>query len=194
MEAFPKFLEYRRAALAKAINDLIDTDDRPRHHVDVDELISRGEDEGVEFKSSARWDYRELRPNKLLESVIVKAIAGFLNGKGGHLVIGVGDHGEILGIEPDYKTLSKRPDRDGYQQFLITLISSSMGKDVCSSLSINFLPMKDKEICVVRINPSPLPVYVPDGQQTKFYLRTGNTTQELATRESVNYIKARWQE
>ena len=36
------------------------------------------------------------------------------------------------------------------------------------------------------------PVYVGDGQHTKFYIRTGNTTQELTTKESVEYVKSRW--
>ena len=79
----------------------------------------KGESEVLEFKSSARWDYREERVTKVLEQVIVKTLAAFLNAKGGILLIGVDDSGGIPGLERDYATLGKRPDRDGYQQFLV---------------------------------------------------------------------------
>jgi hypothetical protein len=191
-EAYPRFLEYRRAALAKTINEFIASDERLGTNLDVEVLIAREEDEGLEFKSSARWDYREGKLNKALEAGIVKTVAGFLNGKGGVLVIGVNDDVEVLGLEPDYKTLGKRPDRDGYQQFLVTLISNSLGKSACALLTISFHPVNGTEVCAVSVHPSPAPVYVKDGQQERFYLRTGNSTQELGTRESMSYAKSRW--
>jgi hypothetical protein len=192
LENYRRFLEYRRAALARAINEFIGHDGGIQDQVDVEALVSGGEAEDLEFKSSARWDYRESRLNKQLEAVIVKTIAGFLNGKGGHLVIGVSDGGEVLGLEADYGTFSKRPDRDGYQQFLINLVSSSLGKGACAALSVSFQPLRTKEVCVVRVEPGSSPTYFADGQQTRFFLRTGNTTQELGTRDSVEYVRARW--
>ncbi len=192
VDAYPQFLEYRRAALASAINDFIATDEQSIEVVDIDELIAEGENEEVEFKASARWDYREGKQNKMIEAAIAKTIAGFLNASGGTLIIGIDDDGDVLGLEKDYKTLSKRPDRDGYQQFLVNLVSSSMGKDSCACLSVSFQPANGQEICVVRVNRSSRPVYIQDGQQTRFYVRTGNATQELGTRESVDYISQRW--
>ena len=192
IEAYPQFLEYRRAALARAINDFIEKDEQPLDVVDIDELISNGETDGVEFKSSARWDYKEGKQNKVMESVVAKTIAGFLNGNGGILLIGVADDGTVLGLEKDYRTLGKRPDRDGYQQFLVNLVSLCMGKDSCAYLSVSFHPAEGQEICVIRVNRSSRPVYIQDGDRTRFYVRTGNTTQELGTRESVDYIGSRW--
>lgn len=192
LENYRRFLEYRRAALAKAINEFIERDEDAPDHVDIEALIAVGEAEDVEFKSSARWDYREGRHNKALEAVIVKTVAGFLNGKGGHLVIGVSDAGDVLGLDADYSTLSKRPDRDGYQQFLINLISTALGKGACASLAVSFHPVSGRETCVVRVHAGPSPAYVEDGQQTRFYLRTGNATQELGTRDSVEYVRTRW--
>lgn len=192
LENYRLFLDHRRAALARVINEFIATDAGVPNQIDVEALIADGEDEDVEFKSSARWDYRESRHNKLLEAVIVKTVAGFLNGNGGHLVIGVSDSGEVLGLDADYGTLSKRPDRDGYQQFLINLISSTLGKGACAGLSVSFQPVKGKEVCLVRVEAGASPAYVEEGQQTRFYLRTGNTTQELGTRDSVEYVRTRW--
>lgn len=192
LDAFPEFLAYRREALAAAINDFIAMDEEKRETFNLEQLIQSGESETTEFKSSARWDVREGKPNKVLEQVIVKTIAGFLNGKGGVLIIGVDDDGKIVGLAPDYATLSKRPDRDGYQQFLINLVSSNLGKEICSLLSISFHPVEGGEVCVIYVEQAGAPVYVAEGGTTKFYLRTGNLTQELGTRESVDYSKARF--
>ena len=65
---------------------------------DFDALLLHGESERIEFKSSARWDYRENKHNRGLEMVVAKTLAGFMNGRGGVLVLGVEDGGKILGV------------------------------------------------------------------------------------------------
>ncbi len=74
--------------------------------------ITAGESAGLEFKSSARWDFKENRINKALEQVILKTCAAFLNTDGGALLIGVDDDGKVVGLERDYKTLGKKRNRD----------------------------------------------------------------------------------
>ena len=66
----------------------------------VDELIENDEDFAVEFKSTARWDLREGKPNKAMEDAVVKTVAGFLNTDGGTLLIGVGADRAVVGLEP----------------------------------------------------------------------------------------------
>lgn len=66
-------------------------------------------------------------------------VAGFIKGKGVVLLIRVND-GDVPGLEPDYRTLGKRPDRDGYQQFLVILISNTLGKSACSLLTAPSTP------------------------------------------------------
>jgi predicted HTH transcriptional regulator len=154
--------------------------------------LAQGEGEALEFKSSARWDYREQKVNKTLEQVIVKTLASFLNGKGGTLLIGVDDGGAVLGLETDYGTLGKRPDRDGYQQFLVQLVSGTLGKNICADLSISFHPVQGKEICLIRSSASASPVYLDDQGQSKLFVRLGNTSQELTGRHAVDYVRSRW--
>ena len=192
VSAYPSFLEYRRAALARAINDFIAINRSATQPLDLGEILARGESESLEFKSSARWDYRSSSLNKGLEFVIVKSTAGLLNGKGGMLLIGVDDKGAPVGLTCDYQTLSTRPNRDGYSQFLISLFSSSFGKDVSASLSITFREHGDKDICLVEVPRSAKPVYVADGNRERLFVRAGNTTQELNTKESVAYVKSHW--
>ena len=201
VEAYPQFLEFRRAALAKAINAFITEAASTKSYTSLetvlkefDALIQHGESEKIEFKSSARWDYRENKQNRFLENVVAKTLAGFMNSQGGVLVLGIEDGGKMLGLDLDYKTLSKRQDQDGYQQFLINLISSTMGKVACACVSIGFCSRDGHDACVVFTNESPRPIYVEDGTQTRFYVRSGNTTQELTTKDSVEYIRTRWRE
>ena len=109
VDAYPRFLEYRRAALARAINEFIGSTDSPAAALSIDTILSDGESDLVEFKSSARWDYRELKPNKVLEGVIAKTLAGFLNAKGGTLLIGASDAARLSGWSPT--TRRSRSDR-----------------------------------------------------------------------------------
>jgi hypothetical protein len=191
-ENYRAFLEQRRAELAKAINEFIQGKGDEEITVDVDGLIAGGESELVEFKSSVRWDYREKRINKALESIIAKTVAAFLNGKGGTLLIGVDDSGTAVGLQADYATLGKRPDRDGYQQLLVQLVSSTLGKAACANLSISFQPAQGTEVCLVRVASSAVPVYFQDGNESRLYVRLGNTSRELTGREMADYLKTRW--
>lgn len=158
-------------------------------------LNTDAESQYVEFKASARWDIAKTHVNKELERVIAKTIAGFMNAEGGTLLIGVNDDGIPVGLEHDYKTLKKR-NADGYELFLIGLISRYLGKEYCRNVEISFFnPDKfpDKEVCIIRVEPSDTPIFIEQLDQALF-VRTGNNTQKLNTREAIDYIKTRFGE
>jgi hypothetical protein len=157
---------------------------------DILKLIEKGENEQVEFKSSLRHDYRQVKTDKNLEHVILKSIAGFLNGKGGTLLIGVDDYGEVLGLANDYWSLKKKT-KDGFEQRLMLIIANSFGKDICSKIQVSFHTISDKEICSLFIERSARPVYFKDNNQTIFFLRTGNVTNPLSTSETVEYLESK---
>lgn len=157
---------------------------------DILKLIEKGENERVEFKSSLRHDYRQVKTDKNLEHVILKSIAGFLNGKGGTLIIGVDDYGKILGLANDYWSL-KIKTKDGFEQRLMLIISNTFGKNICSKIRVSFHEIKDKEICSLMIERSKRPVYVKENNQTTFFLRTGNVTNPLSTSETVEYLESK---
>jgi len=154
------------------------------------DLIEKGENEQLEFKSSLRHDYRQIKTNKNLEDVILKSIAGFLNGNGGILLIGVNADGEILGITNDFWSL-KIKTKDGFEQRLMFIISNAFGTDICSKIHIAFHEIENKEICSLLIDRSKRPVYVKENKQTIFFLRTGNVTNSLSTSETVEYLKSK---
>ncbi|HYU35947.1 MAG TPA: RNA-binding domain-containing protein [Thermoanaerobaculia bacterium] len=155
-------------------------------------LIEQGESAELEFKSTARWDLREGKKNPDLEAVIRITVAGFLNAHGGTLLIGVGDDGSIVGLQPDYGTFRK-PNRDGFELFLIELLLGSMGKDVATSIRTTFHEVDGKDVCRVTVAAGTRPVFLKEGNDEVFYLRAGNSTRRLTTREAVQYCKTRWQ-
>jgi len=155
---------------------------------DIEKLIHAGENERVEFKSSIRYDYYRKTTNRELELVIAKTIVGFMNAKGGKLILGVDDDGIILGLEKDFKTL-KHKNRDGYEREIFRIISTQLGHEACFSNHISFYVLEEKDVCVIHIEPSNKPVYVNDGENTTFYVRTGNATYPLTVKDTVDYLK-----
>jgi hypothetical protein len=154
-------------------------------------LLSQGESSILEFKSSFRWDIKENKVNRNLENVIIKTLAGFLNSDGGTLLIGVDDNGNLIGLEKDYENLKKQ-NRDGFEQAVMTLISTKLGTTTCGSILVMFHSAKGKDACRIIAMPSPRPIYVKDGNITKFYMRTGCSTRELNLQDAVDYISMRW--
>lgn len=73
------------------------------NHTDMDEikikeLISRGENETLEFKEAG---------HDSLPSSLFDTICAFLNTEGGIILLGVNDDGEISGVNPDFVTKLK---------------------------------------------------------------------------------------
>jgi hypothetical protein len=154
-------------------------------------MIQSGESEEVEFKSSLRWDLKTQNANKELERVIVHTIAGFMNSAGGGtLLIGVGDDGTIIGIENDYKIFNK--SRDGFMNHLNTLMGENCGKDSGFLFQVYFHKMDNKDVCQVVVKPSPKPVFVKEGNQHVLFVRMGNSTRELDSKDTFGYIMMRW--
>ncbi|RMI05377.1 DUF262 domain-containing protein (plasmid) [Sinorhizobium meliloti] len=200
IENYEAFLQTRRTTLASNLNAFLDgiTDTMPPEAaITLEELIADGEDDELEFKSSLRWDFKEQVTNKKLEEVIVKTVAAFANSQGGTLLIGVSDSGEILGLEGDYLSLGGA-NRDKFELHLRNLLNSAFGAAfVSSKLKVLFPVIGEIEICQVDIQQSvkPLVVVTKDKNgvaQEKFYVRSGNSSQELTLAEVPPYLSERF--
>jgi hypothetical protein len=200
IENYEAFLQTRRTALASHLNAFLKgiTDTKPPEAATtLEELIAEGEDDELEFKSSLRWNYKEQVPDKKLEAVIVKTVAAFANSHGGTLLIGVSDSGEILGLEKDHLSLGGA-NRDKYEQHVRNLLTTDFGTAfVSSKVKVLFPSISDVEICQIDIQPStkPLVLTVIDKngvQHEKFYVRSGNSSQELPLSEMPSYLADRF--
>jgi hypothetical protein len=159
---------------------------------DLPSIIQQGEGPLLEFKSSFRWDMAESRINRALEGVVLKTLAGFLNShEGGTLLIGIADNGEVVGLEKDYQTL-KRQDQDGFEQAIMTAVSTNLGADLCSYVHVLFHVIDGKEVCRLIVSPSIRPVFLNQGNTPKFYVRTGGGTRDLNIQEALGYVSGRW--
>ena len=196
-DRFPDFLTARRRLLAKAMNEFIEgwipeIEPNAMDEHNVRHLIAGGENQKLEFKSSLRWDISEEKVNKVLESVIVKTLAGFLNAEGGTLLIGVNNSGGVIGLASDYGSL-KGQGRDAFELHLHQIVSRDLGEAISASyLTVNFHEIDGKDICQVTVDPSNEPVYVENSNQAFFYLRNGNLTHALPVDETVKYVQHRW--
>lgn len=159
---------------------------------DLHSTINQGEGSLLEFKSSFRWDYQKACTNKNIETAVIKTLAGFMNSyPGGTLLIGVADEGEILGLENDFNSL-RRKDSDGYEQLLMTTITSSLGAHFCQYIHVIFHVVDQHSVCRLIVNPSSSPVFFKQNKDAKFFLRTGGGTRELNVQEATDYISQRW--
>ena len=201
MENFELFLEKRRVLLANELNAFLNNITETEYEsvdMDVLEMIMAGENSQVEFKTTMRYDMRENKLNKKLEQVILKTIAAFSNGQGGTLIMGVDDDLNIIGLENDYKTLSSGT-KDEFELHFRNLINNAYGVDFATnSLNVTFPEINDIEICVVEIKQGLRPLYteVSDkngNKNKKFYVRSGNSSQEIDITEVAQYINQRFE-
>ena len=138
---------------------------------------------------------KENKADKLIEQIVVKTAASFLNVEsGGTLLLGVDDEGNVLGLANDYKTLGQRPNRDGYENWLTTMLLTEFGKDASPLIRITFHTIDGKDVCQLALKPSPKPLFVKEGNSERehLYIRAGNSTRLLNSRETVEYCKQRW--
>ena len=160
------------------------------------ELIKGGESDRLEFKQTLRFDVETQALNRKLEEVAIKTIAGFANHTGGTLLIGVRDDGVVTGVEPDYATLTNG-NRDKFELHLTHLLNLNFGTAFrATRIRISFPAISGKAICRVDVQRSPTGVVVklPDRAGTpteRFYVRLGNSTQELSLSQMTTFIAGR---
>ena len=201
VENYEKFLETRRALLADELNKFLNnislTSENVSTHVDLMDMIQSGEHGFLEFKSTMRWNWKENRLDKKMEEIILKTISAFNNGEGGKLIIGVTDEGELLGLESDYSTF-KESNKDHFELHLRNIVNNIFGKDFATThLTVKFPIINEVEICEIDIKAGDTPLYCnlsdKNGQMVKkFYVRSGNTSQEFDIQETASYISKRF--
>ena len=101
--------------------------------------------------------------------------------------MGVDDGGTILGLQQEFDTL-KKPDSDGFEQYLMQLIALKLGTHLCTLVNVAFFGFGQKQVCCIEILPARMPVYVTLEGRSRFYIRTGNATRELDLPEALVYI------
>ena len=168
-------------------------DAAPTRHTATERLIAGGESKLVEFKQTARVNAHTHKRDPVLELMVIKTVAGFMNAEGGSLLIGVTDTGEVSGIEPDLKTLGRRQTTDGFALWLNNLLDKSLGPTAASLVRISFESHADETLSRVDVAPSNEPAFVKGAKgEADFYIRLNNATRRLNTAEALNFIRSKW--
>jgi predicted HTH transcriptional regulator len=151
------------------------------------EMIKKGESESCEFKSTLRMSLHSNQVDKRVEQMCLKTITALMNSDGGTLLIGVGDNGEISGIEKDGFENS-----DKFALHFSNLINQHIGKEFIRLLDFESITIEDKNVFRVECLKSDKPVFIKASDGEKFFIRSGPSSIEIAGRELVEYIGRRF--
>ena len=159
----------------------------------TEQLIELGESKHVEFKQTARVNSHTNRRDPVMEQMVVKTVAAFMNTEGGTLLIGVADSGEVTGLHADLKTLGKKQNIDGFELWLNRLLDNALGPTTATTIQPTFEEHQKQLLCRLDVRPVTEPAFVGSTKgEAEFYIRLGNSTRRLNTAEALEYIHIRW--
>jgi len=150
----------------------------------VANMVSDGESDTVEFKQTLSLDVKKQTKEKYIENSVLKTIAGFLNSKGGVLLIGVSDNCKILGISAEVEKIHKN-STDKFLQHFRNIFKSSIGAEYYPLARPHIVDIQGAKILLVDCKRTPNPCFV-NGKD--FYVRTNPATDKLEGKEQFDYI------
>lgn len=189
---YEEFLKQRRELMAGVIREAYSRLESPAASDNpevpsVDALVSQGETDAIEFKSTLRRNLHTGKNDPRMEMAVLKTIAGFLNASGGTLVVGVSDNGEAVGIEAD-----DFANEDKMNLHMMSLIRDRIGSKHNLYLQLHFEDFEDKRVLKVHCMGARSPAFVKDGGAEKFFVRTSAATSELSGSQQHDYVAERF--
>lgn len=190
---YDDFLRARRERIATVVRDAYERFDAGATSeaatlMNIRSLIDEGENTMTEFKSTLRRNLHTGQNDPRMEHSVLKTVAGFLNSKGGGtLLIGVSDDGVALGVEAD-----AFPNEDKMYLHLNNLIKDRIGAKHMLYIHPHFDEHDDKRVLVVACQPARSPVYVKEGSEERFFIRSAAATVELKGGQAQDFIAQRF--
>lgn len=191
---YAEFLEKRRELMARVVREAYEklrtegeAEGKPPT-IPIETLVRQGEGKALEFKAAMRINLHTGQPDPRIELSCLRTIAGFLNGHGGTLVIGVADNGDPVGIEAD-----RFSNEDKMLLYLDDLVRGRLGAQFSMYIHPHFEDYRGHRVLVVECWAARSPVYVKDGNVERFYIRAGASTSELTMSQAQDYIKQRFE-
>jgi len=154
--------------------------------VPISELIKQGESHSLEFKETLEYNIEKKEKNKDILHSSLKTIAGFLNAKGGTLLIGVDNLGKIRGIKRDL-SIMKHGNNDRFEQKIRNCLKDRFKPQPIGKVNISFEKFTEGMICRVDVQTSREIVHLDN----EVYVRDGNTTQKLEGQSLTDWIQQR---
>lgn len=165
----------------------------PSKDASIADLLSAGESSRVEFKQTARVNLTTKQRDPVIELMVIKSAAGFMNAHGGTVLLGVTDDGDVFGIEKDMKTLGNKQNRDGFELWLTGLLDNMLGPTATSNVKISFEEFPTGTVCRVDVDPGKKPTFVSGAKgEADLYVRLNNSTRLLNTADALDYVSSHW--
>ncbi|WP_376697245.1 ATP-binding protein [Wenzhouxiangella sp. EGI_FJ10305] len=147
-------------------------------------MAREGESATVEFKQTFSLDVSKGTKEKYIEVSALKTIVAFLNTKGGTLLVGVTDDGEILGINDEVKRFHK--SNDGFLLHFKNRIKERIGEQNYPFIDQKIIHLGDAYVLMVECRQATSPCYL---DEKEFYVRTNPATDKLEGPKLVEYIR-----
>lgn len=154
----------------------------------IRDLILKGENEALEFKSTLRTNLHTKKIDKKMEHAVMKSITSFLNTNGGTLLVGVLNDGKISGIEADSFN-----DTDNFYRHFTNLIKDHIGPEYLPFIKSNVIPVDDKSILKVDCSPSDKEVFLKSDKLEEFYIRAGASSVRLEGSKLIDYVSKKFE-
>ena len=154
---------------------------------DLYDLIGRGEDAHLEFKSTMRHNLRTGKAGKEIELAWLKGVTAFLNTDGGIVLLGVADDGTLLGLEAD-----GFENDDKCLLHFKNLLNQHLGPEYARLVRFALYRLEGKRLGAVECERSPTPVFLrAKNNEEAFLIRTGPSNIELSLSRALKYIQER---
>ena len=159
---------------------------------EIEEIIDEGESYKVEYKSTIRTNLQTGEKDKRMEKAVLKTLVAFLNSDGGDLLVGVSDDGEKIGAD-----IESFDNPDKMNLHITNLISSQIGDEFIPFIRFRQIDYGKRDDGTDRIvvrftcEPTSTPVFLKDGKEEIFFVRSGPSSVELAGKDLIRYVDNR---
>lgn len=145
---------------------------------DIQELLMEREHGRLEFKETLGEDSKRKSPY----DGIVKTIVAFANSDGGEILLGVDDSSAVVGIDA---LIKNEGNKDKFELTLRNAIRTNIDGAIDRLYRLKFETIDHKTILRVEVEKSNKDVF--GKQRGEFYIRDGNSTRSLSTKEYNNF-------
>lgn len=153
---------------------------------EIEDIVKMGESDGIEFKSTLRWNLHTDKADKKMENACLKTVAAFLNSDSGVLLVGIDDDGHVLGLQHDRFT-----NEDKLLLHWNSLLKVHLGVEFMPLIRSQVNDVAGQRILLVQCLRSNHPVFFRRDNDEIFYVRVGNATNQLKPSEVLAYLDQR---
>ena len=167
------------------LDDMLHVVDELTEADGIRSLIRSGETDTIEFKETLSLETKNGNKEKYLETGVLKNIAGFMNNKGGVLLVGIHDNGSVYGVDEEVSKFHKGRN-DKFKLYFKNILKSRIGEENYPFVDYEIYSVDGKDVLKIWCKPiqSGMGCYL---DKKEFYVRRNPGTDKLEGRELVEY-------